>query len=77
MLLDTASIYYSRRPLGGYTLTDFAKGLSTIIRHENDHDQLDQLSEGEGVLDFTEDTTAVRQLLWQFTHGGDDQLPPA
>mmetsp|Transcript_20858 Transcript_20858/g.38798 ORF Transcript_20858/g.38798 Transcript_20858/m.38798 type:complete len:374 (+) Transcript_20858:157-1278(+) len=69
MLLDTASIYYSRRPLGGYTLTDFAKGLSTIIRHENDHDQLDQLSEGEGVLDFTEDTTAVRQLLWQFTHG--------
>ena len=54
MLLDAATIYYSRRPLGGYTLTDFAKGLSLLIKKENEHDHLEQLMEGEEVVDFTE-----------------------
>jgi hypothetical protein len=56
MLLDTAAIYYSRRPVGGYSLTDFARGLSLLIRHEHDDEDADQLSdrEEEEVVDFSE-----------------------
>lgn len=70
MLWDVASIYYSRRPIGGYNLTDFAAGLSALIKKENDYDESESHGDVDDVIDFTaEDTTAIRQLMWQFTHG--------
>jgi hypothetical protein len=54
MLLDTATIYYSRRPTGGYSLTDFAAGLSLLIKKESDEEESGQHHEEEDVVDFTE-----------------------
>mgnify|MGYP003386604598 CR=1 FL=1 len=57
MLLDTATIYYSRRPMEGYRLTDFAAGLSLLMKTETERDESDwsdQLQEEEGGVDFSE-----------------------
>lgn len=75
LLLDTALIYYSRR--GGMSATDdeelslrgLGQGLSCLLQAEqHEEDELEGPLEDD-VLDFSEDTTAIRQLLWQFTHG--------
>lgn len=63
LLLDTASIYYSRRPVGGYRLSDFASGLSLVLKTEEREREereggeggwSDQLQEEEGAVDFSE-----------------------